>query len=201
MTDCFDWYVAESPLPGEAVSGDGYFVEPLADGGMLIGVLDGLGHGEEAHQTTLRALACLRRHCEQHLTELFHLCDQELEGWRGVVATLVRLDAASDRLSWLSFGNVTSLLINGDTGAWQECLQIGGIVGSRRLPRREPETLKVTPGDLLVLATDGVTPDFMRRISLSASPGETARGILSRHGTNSDDALVLVGRYLGGRRP
>jgi len=41
------WGVAERALPGQTVSGDKYLVKPLADG-VLLAVVDGLGHGGEA---------------------------------------------------------------------------------------------------------------------------------------------------------
>jgi hypothetical protein len=58
--------------------------------------------------------------------------------------------------------------------------------------------LPVTPGDLLVLATDGIAPDFDRQIQFRASPQQIADGILKRHFKGVDDGLVLVARLAGG---
>ena len=40
-----EWSVASRALPGQSVSGDLHVVVPTADGA-LIGVIDGLGHGD-----------------------------------------------------------------------------------------------------------------------------------------------------------
>jgi len=45
--DAIEWSVASRARPGEAVSGDLHVVVPTRDGALL-GVIDGLGHGEEA---------------------------------------------------------------------------------------------------------------------------------------------------------
>ena len=54
-------------------------------------------------------------------------------------------------------------------------------------------------GDVLVIATDGVEPDFADGLALAGSPSEIARRALERHRKPTDDALVLVLRYLGAR--
>jgi phosphoserine phosphatase RsbX len=53
-------------------------------------------------------------------------------------------------------------------------------------------------GDLLILATDGVRTGFTSQVRLSDPPQQVADDILARHGKSTDDALVLVARFLGG---
>ena len=50
------WGVAEKPLQVE--SGDRYVVAPYADG-VLVGVVDGMGHGAPAAEAALRATTLL----------------------------------------------------------------------------------------------------------------------------------------------
>ncbi len=57
--------------------------------------------------------------------------------------------------------------------------------------------MQITPGDLFVLATDGISIAFMTEESLTQAPQGIADRILSRHATRTDDALVLVARYIG----
>jgi phosphoserine phosphatase RsbX len=50
-----------------------------------------------------------------------------------------------------------------------------------------------------VLATDGLRAGFGEDVAPSHDPQQTATLLLERHGKKSDDALVLVARYLGRR--
>jgi phosphoserine phosphatase RsbX len=57
----------------------------------------------------------------------------------------------------------------------------------------------VGAGDTLVFATDGISGDFLADVSAREEPQRLADQILARHGKGTDDALVLVARYLGPR--
>ena len=52
-------------------------------------------------------------------------------------------------------------------------------------------------GDTLILATDGVRSDFLDASLPYQEPQALADHVLGRFGTQTDDALVLVVRYLG----
>jgi negative regulator of sigma-B (phosphoserine phosphatase) len=60
--------------------------------------------------------------------------------------------------------------------------------------------LKVRPGDVLILATDGVDPSFADSLDVSGSTHAIAERIMARHRRPTDDALVVAVRYLGVRR-
>jgi hypothetical protein len=54
----------------------------------------------------------------------------------------------------------------------------------------------ICPGDLLVLATDGIRAGFAQGLALGDPPQQIADGILARHLKGNDDALVLVARIM-----
>ena len=56
------------------------------------------------------------------------------------------------------------------------------------------------PRDTLIIATDGINPDFDDGLTLDQDPQQIADGILAQHHSGDDDALVVVARYLGGER-
>jgi hypothetical protein len=66
-----------------------------------------------------------------------------------------------------------------------------------QLPPLRAEVTPVAKGDVLVLATDGVGPDFALEARVPQSSQVIADRILERCSKGSDDALVLVARYLG----
>jgi hypothetical protein len=52
-------------------------------------------------------------------------------------------------------------------------------------------------GDTLVFATDGVRREFTQRLALGDGPQQLADRILGQYAKGTDDALVLVARYVG----
>lgn len=73
----------------------------------------------------------------------------------------------------------------------------GGVVGYQ-LPPLHASTIPVARGDTLILATDGIRSGFAEGLDLGEPPQRIADHILAQHGKSTDDALVLVGRYIGG---
>lgn len=197
-----NWAVAASALPGESTSGDRHLVHPFA-GGILLAVIDGLGHGREAAEAAIIATRVVARHAGEPLVTIIRRCHEALIGTRGVVATLASFSAADDVMTWLSVGNVGGVLhrCTGADGAAQESiLQRGGVVGYD-LPTLKTAAVAVAPGDMLVLATDGIRADFSGTLASGVEPQGLADRILEGWRTGVDDALVLVAYYLGRPRP
>ena len=193
-----DWAVASRVMPGETVCGDLHMVKPIADG-VLVSVVDGLGHGDEALAAAQAAVVILEQHADQPLDALIRRCHEALGQTRGAVITLVRLSGSDSGLTWLGIGNVEAVLLRAGSEAKaksERLLLRGGLVGYQ-LPKLQFSRLPIAPGDLLVIATDGIAPAFPYDVVRSASPRQIADGILRRHFKGSDDALVLVARYVG----
>jgi negative regulator of sigma-B (phosphoserine phosphatase) len=60
-----------------------------------------------------------------------------------------------------------------------------------------PRVVPLTRGDTLIFSTDGVRPGFAGGVTLAESPQEIADRVIAAHAKETDDALVLVARYLG----
>ncbi len=195
-----DWGVATLALPGEAESGDLSTVQST-ERGVLIGAVDGLGHGAEAATAARRAVAVLERCADEPMLQLVQTCHQALVGTRGVVMSLAFFDRVGRSLTWLGVGNVEGVLLYADRAARPPRTTLiapGGIVGSE-LPRVQAQVISVTPGDTLIFASDGIKSGFADDPPLEAAPQQLADQILARYGRGTDDALVLVARYLGDR--
>lgn len=184
-------------MPGETVSGDQFWVKSFP-GGVLAAVVDGLGHGEEAAAAAQQAIQTLEQSIPKTLVALVERCHQELRQTRGVVLGLGSYDAAAQTLTWLGVGNVEGVVRR--SGAPSERLQPRrGVVGYQ-LPALRSDMLTVNAGDMLVLATDGIRSAFADEAIPDAPPQQVANYILQQHGKDSDDALVLVVRFLGAER-
>ena len=193
-----DWGVAGRALAGADVSGDRHMVVPRP-GGVLLGLADGLGHGPEAAVAAQAAAEVFARFDGQSVTEMMKMCDDALRPTRGAVLSMASISAASGSVEWLGVGNVEGVLIHpkGARPRTREFLLLrGGVVGYR-MPRLRSATLQIAAGDMLIFASDGIASDFALMEPDDQSAQELADRILLRHGTGTDDALVLVVRYLG----
>lgn len=194
------WAVAEAPFPNERESGDRYVVQRSANG-ILIAVVDGIGHGVEAAAAAKIAASTLEAHAWESPIALLLRCHDDLKGTRGAVMTLAFIHRRDRTLTWIGVGNVEAVLFH-ETGAEptgpDRALLRSGVIGYR-LPTLRAEVLPLTPRDTLVIVTDGIKPDFDRGLKLSGDPQRIAESILAGHQNGLDDALVVVARYLGGQ--
>lgn len=196
-----EWGVATLAFGGQSTSGDQYLVQPF-EHGVLIAVVDGLGHGQEAAAAARAAIITLAAcpHCP--VVELVRQCDRALRQTRGAVITLAALYEIKDRMTWMGIGNVAGVLLRVDpqaNPAHESLLLRGGIVGYK-LPTLIATNHQIQPGDMLIFATDGIDPEFTRSLWPDPSPQHLATQILSRYGKNTDDALALVVRWIGKRK-
>lgn len=174
------------------------------EAGALVVLLDALGHGPEAHAVAVRAeawLSCCRPDSEpaQVLTGLH----AALAGSRGAAATVCRIDLASGRMSVGGLGNVALRVVGPGEGARYRSGR-GGVLGERfHAPALEEHRL--SPGQLVILHTDGVSDRFLEAPEEGA-PGDglllgaarkVAQRIVFRHGKEHDDATCVVLRVQG----
>ncbi|HZN95714.1 MAG TPA: SpoIIE family protein phosphatase [Myxococcales bacterium] len=194
------WAVAGRALPGETESGDGGLVlDRGAD--VLVAVVDGLGHGPAAAAAARAACSALAA-SRADLEGLFLACHRTEERERGV-AMSAALVAPDGSMSWAGVGNVEGLLVRAppEPGAprapHERLLMRGGVVGGSMPPIRQSR-LELRWGDTLVLATDGVSEELAQSCD-AREPEALAQALLARYARPTDDALVLVARFLGGR--
>ena len=215
-----EWGVATLALPGEAESGDLHLFEPFKDGA-LVAVVDGLGHGGEAAVAAKAAVAALKKHPQESVITLVRRCHEDLRATRGAVLSMAAFNALDGTMTWLGVGNVEGILLRADSEGkpkgptqwprfpalipaepsrtrppYESLLLRRGVVGGR-LPPLYATILPVARGDTLILVTDGIRSGYEPRVTPRAIPQQTADQILKQHNTETDDALVFVGRYVG----
>lgn len=193
-----EYGLAARDKPGERVSGDLSTVREDAEG-VLIAVVDGLGHGPEAARASAVAVAALGSWQGQPVSRLMEQCHEALAGTRGAVIALAALDARQQTLSWLCVGNVEGRLIRraGDGGRETRSLLMQSGIGGHRLPKLHPTTVTIQAGDIIAIATDGIRSEFETEIRPELSPQQAADRVLARCAKATDDALILVGCWIG----
>jgi len=194
-----EWGVASRALSGQTTSGDLEVVKFFPDG-VLVAALDGVGHGHAAASAAAAAGRVIEEHAAEPLTALIRRCHEALRTTRGASMSVASIDLSRGLVTWLGVGNVQGVLLRQSSARscvlGEETLLLrAGVVGLR-LPSLEVQVLQVSTGDTLIFATDGVQSDFAQGLARNYPPQTTAETILARHGKTTDDALVLVTRYL-----
>lgn len=193
-----EWAVAQAPLGDPDNSGDCYLVKPFPQG-VLVAVLDGLGHGPEAASVAKIAAQVLESNAQDSVISLLKRCHEALRGTRGAVMSLASLNALDGSITWIGVGNVEGLLLRLDSNIKpnKELLLLRrGLLGDQ-LPALRASIVPLMIGDTLIFATDGIQSSFQERIQLDNPPQQIATGILGQYSKGNDDALVLVARYVG----
>lgn len=199
-TGVVEWSVRSRTLPGETICGDRALVMEVWEG-VLVAVIDGIGHGEEAAKAAQVAAETIEAHATRSFSLLLQQCHINLQKTRGVVMSLAYLDDQRT-MTWMGVGNVEGRLIRGRVqynDKTESLLLRTGIVGGDNdtPPTFYPRGLALVRGDLLIMATDGIRNDFDHDIDVAAGPKRIADDIIANKSRPNDDALVFVGRYTG----
>lgn len=200
VRETIEWGVATRSRRGEAMNGDLGVVAVLPEG-LLVAAIDGLGHGGEAARAAREAGEVVRERASEELGPLIERCHDALRNTRGAVIGLAFMSHVRRTMTWLGVGNIEGLVLSADPSALQPkgYLALGsGVLGHER-PSVRIATLDVRPGDVLILATDGVEAAFADSVDISGSAQDISERILAVHWKPVDDALVLAVRYVGVR--
>ena len=198
LTTFIEWGIAELSGKSGVESGDRYLIQPFPDG-VLVAVVDGIGHGPEAGSAAEIAIGTLATYAHESPSILVGRCDKALLNTRGAVMTLVSFSQLNDTMTWLAVGNVQGVLLRADLNKKPviESIMLNGGVAGDRLPPLRSTVVPVRTDDTLILATDGIQSHFTDRLIWRRPPQLIADDILANHHKKTDDALVLVVRYLG----
>jgi phosphoserine phosphatase RsbX len=196
----FEWGLAMKSRPGEAESGDlGVFT--LLPEGALVAAIDGLGHGREAARAAATAAEVIHQGPTRDLVPLVQRCHAALKRTRGAAISLAFVSASKSTITWLGVGNVEGRVLSGDPAMTRPkgSLALGRGIPGHELPALRTATLDIRPGDVLVLATDGIAAVFGDSLDISGSARMISERVLVDHRQPPDDALVVAVRYLGVR--
>ena len=182
---------------GSGVAGDVAVVRRTRHG-LLAAVVDGLGHGPEAASAAVVAADVIAASSDGAATASVRRCHRALRNTRGAAVSVASLSIGQHTMVWTGVGSVEGRLLRARSFPATQVASLrlnSGVVGND-VSTITAQRVSLEPGDLLILASDGVHPSFANDVDPAGSPQELADGILARHGRTTDDALVLVLRYL-----
>jgi serine phosphatase RsbU (regulator of sigma subunit) len=178
------------PHPAEIHSGDITTVVPF-DRAVMFAIIDVSGHGYEAYRLAGRLAAEIESHPRLDLVATLQALHNKASGTRGAAVGLAVVDRARRRLQFAGVGNCHIRCFGSQN--WRGVSR-DGVVGER-LPTAFLQSIELEPGDLVVMASDGVsesTPvaELKRHSPLSVE--HIARCVIGRAGKNTDDASCIV---------
>lgn len=181
------------PCMGEGVSGDAVITIPL-EHGLLVAMVDVLGHGPEAHELTKVIAEYLESRATPNVSALMKQLHQHLKGTRGAAAGLCAVDSDAGTLDYVGIGN-TSMRRFGESET--RLISNDGVLGQNM---RTPllQSLELDSGDLLILCSDGVSERFSSSEYSGLrhqAPKDVVRTILDRFGKDHDDSACVAIRY------
>jgi hypothetical protein len=198
VVDAVEIALATRVRPGQPVSGDRSIVV-RGRAAILLGVVDGIGHGEPARRAATTAARAVAARPDEPLRRIFAEVHERLVGTRGAVMSLARV-ALAGTMTWVGIGNVRGIVFPSENAGRTraDLLLAPGVLG-HDLPALHPTELTLGRHDLLIFASDGVRADFATRLRPDI-PGRLAERVLDQSAGDVDDALVLVARWMGERR-
>lgn len=171
-------------------SGDAFVVK-AHEGKLLVGLIDGLGHGPPAQKAALAAQNYVQRHHHLPLDKIFVGGSRACQGTRGAVMALARFVSPA-KVTFASVGNIEARIC-GRQGS-SPLIVRRGILGISEVHASVQEIVW-DPNWVLVLHTDGLRThwqwdDFL---GLGCEPAKIIASRLMRSlATDYEDATVLA---------
>jgi len=184
--------IMSRPRQGEKYNGDQFFLKYF-DGKAMISVIDGIGHGEKAHEAAKEAYLCLLDNYRKSLDLIIDDMHQRLRRTRGAAVSIALIDEHIGTLDYVGIGNVVTRVLKSTPRV--SPANYNGIVG---VSIRKFKVFRYPweKGNLIIMSSDGISEKY----DLDKYPGLTnkhpmviADVILRDYGRQHDDATVIAG--------
>ena len=175
---------------GERVSGDAAVIEQR-EGFIFAALIDALGHGPSAHRIAVQGAAYLKESWTSDVLATLHGLHDALRGTEGAAAGLCVLEVATSTVRYAGVGNT---VIRSFGSREERLYSAAGTLGHQMRTPKE-QRLVVTPGDVLMLYSDGIKERFelddypQLRYQKSRTIAKT---VVERFGKDHDDAGCVV---------
>jgi anti-sigma regulatory factor (Ser/Thr protein kinase)/serine/threonine protein phosphatase PrpC len=182
--------VYSRPILSEKENGDGYFIK-RHERTTLIAIVDGLGHGQEAHRASQIALRYIEQFHQWEEEDLINLIHVKLHGTRGIILAIVKIFEDSAFIRYTGVGNISGTILGKNVTNF---LNYNGTVGLR-LRKFKTLEYKYHDEDIMVLHTDGISLNWLSDYDLSKrwKLQNFTQEIIRRYSRQTDDATIIAG--------
>jgi hypothetical protein len=182
------------PFLGERVTGDAVLTLSRDHFTYLV-VIDGIGHGQKAHEISTSIKSYIKRNLIPIPSELIKNTHNYMKGSEGAVIGVSIIDHKASTLSFGGLGNISCKVISIKKNVM---VSADGLLGVRfRSIKNSKVTLKNK--DLIVMHSDGVSStsemsDLLEVNSLSSRL--LAKKIVLAFGSDFDDASCIIAKCI-----
>ncbi|MBX3743732.1 MAG: SpoIIE family protein phosphatase [Verrucomicrobiae bacterium] len=155
--------IAGISVPADATGGDYYDFLTMPDGQVGLVVADVSGHGLGPSLLMVETRGLLRgvaHHCSdpaELVSRVNRVISEDVQGEYYVTLVLIRLDPATGTLVHASAGHPPALLLDAGGRVRSELRRTGGPLGfGMGAAHRSVQPIRMMPGEILVLYTDGI---------------------------------------------
>jgi anti-sigma regulatory factor (Ser/Thr protein kinase) len=185
--------VVSEPMAGEDVSGDGWGMRTSVDG-ILLMVVDGLGHGLLASEAAREAERVLFETQNTSPKDIIQNTHAALKKTRGAAEGIARIDIEKGLLSYVGVGNISATIVA--PAASRSIASHNGILG-QNAERVQEFTFPWNADNILVMHSDGLVSrwDLQRYAGIWNKPSSVIAAVLHRDFSRGrDDVTVLVAK-------
>ena len=182
------------PYPGENVSGDCAVISEV-DGGLLVSIIDVLGHGWEAYKLARTIEQDLSTVVSQKPLDVMTRLNERLQGSIGAAAGIGFVDLNKKQINYIGVGNTVIRKFGSEQ---LRLISRDGVLG-RITQYPMLGTMKIKPGEIVLLYTDGVRDHFVLAEYpqlLSDTPRTITRSVIEKFGKAHDDATCIALKFL-----
>lgn len=178
------------PKPGEMLNGDSYVVTHISGSLSVVAVIDGLGHGKDAHIASQIAKERIISKPDLPLNILLDRIHKSLKGSRGVTIGIICIDTEHNKLFFTGIGNIEGQIST--KSKKKSLISFGGIVGQNmRTPRIFD--FEFGEGDAVCLFSDGISGKWLNdTFDWEKDPQKSSEYIMNKYSRINDDATILI---------
>ena len=184
------------PKPGEEFCGDAYQMEIDREKKQFrLLVLDGLGHGVEAHAASEAALEVYRKLPNDSPSHLLQQIHSAIKKTRGAVGLALNYRFNKEAITYAGVGNITGKIVGFDYS--KSLVSFNGIVGHVMSSRVHDQEVEWGRGRLLFIHSDGINSrwDISKYPQIqSHDPSIMAACLYRDHSRGTDDVTIVISK-------
>ncbi|QMU29161.1 SpoIIE family protein phosphatase [Adhaeribacter radiodurans] len=190
----FDLNAVKVAKPGETFCGDGWSMVQQPETCRIL-IVDGLGHGENAHLAASAAVTSFQKQSYTSPASQLREVHQDLLRTRGGVMNIATIDLKNNTLTYCGIGNISGRILA--TEGSRNIISYNGIVGHNLPNTINDHQLPWNNTNILILHSDGLKTrwDLNKHPDLLSHDTSLIAAVLYKEcNRKTDDTLVLVAR-------
>lgn len=178
---------AQEPARGQVVCGDAFTIIEN-EHVLTIAIADGLGHGPQAAEASAAFCDFIKNKPGLDVEELIEAAHHAIKKTRGVAGSIIKIDRQRGQMFFSGIGNIECQALSSNP---IKPICAPGIIG-HRFRKTLQFSYELTPSDIMVFFTDGISSRFRLANYRHLDLEEMAQTILQDHKKDHDDRTCIT---------